>query len=69
MGVFRPSDIETNALEEIGCEGWNWDNLLRYMKKVTTHANYAELFLILLIGRAKHSKRETGQRRTVGATL
>lgn len=34
MGLFRPSKIEYDALEGLGNKGWNWENLLGYMKKV-----------------------------------
>ncbi|KAF8908253.1 alcohol oxidase [Mucidula mucida] len=33
MVFIRPSKEEFNALEELGNDGWNWDNLLPYMKK------------------------------------
>ena len=34
MGMFRPSKEEYDALEELGNPGWNWDEMLKYMKKV-----------------------------------
>lgn len=33
MGPFRPSRLEYDALEGLGNKGWNWENLLAYMKK------------------------------------
>ncbi|GJE97030.1 GMC oxidoreductase [Phanerochaete sordida] len=36
MGVFRPNAAEADALEELGCAGWNWGSLLHYMKKSET---------------------------------
>lgn len=33
LGIFRPSKIELDAIEELGNPGWNWDSLLYYMKK------------------------------------
>lgn len=33
--MFRPSKEEMDALEELGNEGWNWESLLHYMKKVS----------------------------------
>ncbi|KAH9481557.1 Dehydrogenase mpl7 [Psilocybe cubensis] len=33
MGLFRPSRAEYDALEGLGNKGWNWENLLGYMKK------------------------------------
>ncbi|KAF9028819.1 alcohol oxidase [Hymenopellis radicata] len=33
MCFIRPSKEEFDALEELGNTGWNWDNLLHYMKK------------------------------------
>ena len=35
LGMFRPSQAEVDALEDLGAEGWNWDSMLHYMKKVT----------------------------------
>lgn len=35
--IIRPSKDEIDALEELGNEGWNWDSLLYYMKKVITY--------------------------------
>jgi hypothetical protein len=35
MGMFRPSKMEVDALEDLGAKGWNWDSLLHYMKKVS----------------------------------
>ena len=32
--IIRPSKDEIDALEELGNEGWNWNSLLRCMKKV-----------------------------------
>lgn len=34
LGMFRPSKVEMDALEELGNKGWNWDSILHYMKKV-----------------------------------
>ena len=34
MGMFRPSKAEVDYLAELGIEGWDWDSLLHYMKKV-----------------------------------
>ncbi|KIP05965.1 hypothetical protein PHLGIDRAFT_128561 [Phlebiopsis gigantea 11061_1 CR5-6] len=33
MGMFRPSKIEIDAIEELGNPGWNWDSLSHYFKK------------------------------------
>lgn len=32
--MFRPSKQDMDALEKLGNEGWNWESLLHYMKKV-----------------------------------
>ena len=34
LAMARPGKVELDALEELGNPGWNWDNLLGYMKKV-----------------------------------
>jgi len=34
FGMFRPSKDDLDALEKLGNEGWNWESLLHYMKKV-----------------------------------
>lgn len=34
MGMFRPSKAEVDALAELGVEGWDWESMLYYMKKV-----------------------------------
>ena len=35
MGMFRPDKTELDALEkDFGMQGWNWNSLLHYMKKV-----------------------------------
>ncbi|TFK31425.1 alcohol oxidase [Crucibulum laeve] len=40
LGLLRPSKDEFDALEEFGNEGWNWESLLKYMKKSEkTHAS------------------------------
>lgn len=36
LGMFRPSKVEMDALEELGNKGWNWDSILHYMKKSET---------------------------------
>lgn len=41
--IIRPSKDEIDALEELGNEGWNWDSLLYYMKKVVTDSLFYTL--------------------------
>jgi choline dehydrogenase-like flavoprotein len=38
MGMFRPSKAEVDALEDLGIQGWDWDSLLPYFKKVRNAA-------------------------------
>ncbi|TCD69118.1 hypothetical protein EIP91_008594, partial [Steccherinum ochraceum] len=36
MAFVRPGKVELDAWEELGNPGWNWESMLRYMKKSET---------------------------------
>ena len=35
MAYVRPTKADLDAFERLGNPGWNWDSLLKYMKKVS----------------------------------
>lgn len=37
MGLFRPSREEYDVIEELGNQGWNWEDILKYIKKVACY--------------------------------
>ena len=37
MAYVRPTKDELDAFERLGNPDWNWDSLLKYMKKVSSH--------------------------------
>ena len=48
MGLFRPSREEYDVIEVLGNPGWNWEDMLKYTKKVawnklTCHLSLTEI--------------------------